>query len=52
MNLKHFNEYVTETPLSRVWSTFSEPGVAGIISATHQDRSAKENASATMAFSS
>ena len=45
-----FNEYDTETPLSRVWSTFTESGVAGIISASHQDRSAKENAAATMAM--
>jgi hypothetical protein len=53
MSIKTFNEYLTETTLSRVWSTFNEPAIAaGIISASRQERSAAENAARTMDLAS
>ncbi len=53
MSIKSFNQYLTETPLSRVWSTFTTPDiVAGIISASRGEKSAKENAARTMELAS
>jgi hypothetical protein len=52
MSLKTFNEYLTETSLSRVWDTFTNPDiVAGIMSASRQERSPRENAAATLELS-
>ncbi len=49
MSIKTFNEYLTETSLSRVWSTFNDPEiVAGIISASRKHLKPAENAARTM----
>jgi hypothetical protein len=49
MSIKSFNEYLTELSMGRVWSYFQDlTRTAGIISASRQGRTAKENADATM----
>ncbi len=49
MSIKTFNEYLTETSLSRVWSIFNTPeNVAGIISASRKNLKPAVNAARTM----
>lgn len=53
MSIKGFNEYLTETTLSRVWSTFNDRAItSGIISASRAEHSAAENAARTMDLAS